>query len=115
MVLVGDPMIIIPICRASSPAGSASRSCSSCGRRLRFGTGRVRLSAHIRLTVYGSLILLAIGTVGFAFFEWSNPGTLRAMPARRQAVGGSRRREVFPRTTGFNSVDCGLVSEPTRA
>ena len=60
----------------------------------------------------GTLILLVIGAVGFAVFEWSNPDTLGSLPVGDKLLA-SIAGGVFPRTAGFNSVDYGAVSEPT--
>jgi Trk-type K+ transport system membrane component len=62
--------------------------------------------------VLGTLILLVIGTLGFAVFEWNNPDTLGSMPVGDKLLA-SVAGGVFPRTAGFNSVDYGAVSEPT--
>lgn len=69
---------------------------------------------HLRLTLYGTVILLVLGFATFAAFEWTNPATLGGQGPMGKflgALGGS----VFPRTAGFNSVDYALVTDETLA
>lgn len=67
-------------------------------------------SLHAKLTVGTTTVLLVLGTVLFLVFEWSNPGTLGALP------GQSRLHSAFflsaqARTAGFNSVDVAALNE----
>jgi potassium uptake TrkH family protein len=108
---VGDPGIILPICLAIVVGGIGFPVLFELARWWRAGR-RARWSIHTRLTVHGTLILLVLGVVGFAAFEWSNPSTLGALPIGDRVLA-SIAGGVFPRTAGFNSIDYGLVSEPT--
>ncbi|MCW5950870.1 MAG: TrkH family potassium uptake protein [Propionibacteriaceae bacterium] len=108
---VGDPGIILPISLAVIVGGIGFPVLFELARCWR-SRGRVRWSVHARLTVFGTLILLTVGMVGFAAFEWSNPGTLGALPVGDRLLA-SVAGGVFPRTAGFNSIDYGLVREPT--
>ncbi|WP_370618842.1 TrkH family potassium uptake protein [Mumia sp. Pv 4-285] len=63
-----------------------------------------RWSIHTKLTVWGSFLLLAVGTVLFAVVEWSNPGTLGPQSVGEKLVT-SFEGGVMPRSGGFNSVD----------
>lgn len=110
---VGDPTIIIPICLAIIVGGLGFPVLFELVRSWRSPGGR-RWSINTRLTVVGTVILLALGTIGFAAFEWNNPDTLGAMPLGDKLLA-SFAGSVFPRTAGFNSVDYGVVSEPTLA
>ena len=67
-------------------------------------------SLHAKLTVGATAVLLVLGTALFLVFEWSNPGTLGALPE------GSRLHSAFflsaqTRTAGFNSVDVAALNE----
>lgn len=108
---VGDPAIIVPICLAIIMGGIGFPVLFEFARRWR-ARGASYWSAHTRLTIYGSLLLLGVGFLAFAVFEWNNPDTLGLMPVGDKilaALAGS----VFPRTAGFNSIDYGVASEAT--
>ena len=67
-----------------------------------------------RLTVYGSLMLLAGGIGAFLLLEWSNAGTLGGLSPWGKVVGGVTGG-VVPRTAGFNSIDYANVTPETMA
>ncbi|WP_376770191.1 TrkH family potassium uptake protein [Arthrobacter terrae] len=104
-----DPWIIIPICAAVIAGGLGFPVIIALFRDgLRIRTWTV----HTRLTVYGTVLLLAIGTLMFAAFEWNRQETLGPL-----SLGGkiltSLAGGVFPRTAGFNSIDYGAASSET--
>ncbi|MFV0428562.1 MAG: TrkH family potassium uptake protein [Arachnia sp.] len=109
MDYVGDPMVILPICIAIIVGGLGFPVLLELWRRLR--GKRVPLSVHARLTLAGTVILLVIGVVGFAIFEWNNPGTLGPLDLAGK-VWGSVAGGVVPRTAGFNSVDYAQLTDP---
>lgn len=78
----------------------------------RRGTAWRWWSLHTRLTLFATAVLLVGGAVVIGFFEWTNPDTLGAMPVPQRAVN-TVFASVTPRTAGFNSIDYGLVREPT--
>jgi len=111
MGFVGDPAVILPICAAIIVGGIGFPVLFEVARRGR-RTGRTHWSAHTRLTVYGTIALLVVGTLVFALAEWNNPDTLGSLSAGERvlaAVAGG----VFPRTAGFNTIDYGAASETT--
>lgn len=110
MSFVGDASIILPICAAIVVGGIGFPVLFELGR----GRGRAHWSAHTRLTVYGTLLLLVAGSLVFAMFEWNNPQTLGGLPVGDRILG-SLAGGVFPRTAGFNSIDYGAASESTLA
>ena len=71
-------------------------------------------TVHTRLTVYGSLVLLAGGTAAFLALEWANSGTLGGLSPWGKVVGGITGG-VVPRTAGFNSIDYGDITPETMA
>lgn len=107
-----DPWIMVPICAGIVVGGLGFPVFLELLDHVR-GTAVRRLwSVHTHLTVRGTLLLLVIGYVTFALFEWTNPSTLGDQPWSGRllgALGGT----VFPRTVGFNSIDYSLASEPT--
>ncbi|MGB7448796.1 MAG: potassium transporter TrkG [Ornithinimicrobium sp.] len=73
-----------------------------------------RWTLHTRITVWGSLLLLVLGTVLFWVFETTTGGTLDEMSPSGQLMG-SVAGGVFPRTAGFNTVDYGQIKDETEA
>ncbi len=71
-----------------------------------------RWSVHTRLTVWGWLLLAAVGFLTFIAFEWTNPATLGPMSVATKinaALGGA----VMPRSAGLNVVDYAQIHEET--
>ncbi len=107
----GDPAVILPVCVAIIVGGIGFPVLFEVGRRWR-ARDRAAWSAHTRLTVYGTLVLLVVGSVIFGIAEWNNPQTLGQLPTGErllQSIAGG----VFPRTAGFNAIDYGSASEST--
>jgi len=67
---------------------------------------------HTRLTVWGSLLLLFVGSAAFLALEWSNPDTLGSLSAWQKLVTGLESG-VMPRSGGLNSFDWGAVKPET--
>jgi trk system potassium uptake protein len=63
-----------------------------------------RWSTHTRITVYGTMVLLAVGFLAMLILEWSNPKTFGPLD-----VPGKLLAALFqgatPRTAGLNTVD----------
>jgi potassium uptake TrkH family protein len=108
---VDDAFIAFPVCVAVIVGGIGFPVLFELRRRWR----RPKLwSVHARLTVYGSAILLLLGSVGFLALEWGNQGTLGPLSTWGKIVGGITGG-VVPRTAGFNSVDYGQITPETMA
>lgn len=104
-----DPWIITPICLAIIAGGLGFPVI------IQLTNGKVRAknwSIHLRLTIYGSMLLLAAGTALFAAFEWNRNETLGQLPLVGKILG-SVAGGVFPRTAGFNSIDYGAAAPET--
>lgn len=108
---VGDPAIIVPICLAIILGGIGFPVLFELADRRR-QRGPSHWSAHTRLTIYGSLILLVVGVLAFGLFEWNNPSTIGSL-APGDKLLAALAGGVFPRTAGFNSIDYGAASEST--
>jgi Trk-type K+ transport system membrane component len=81
----------------------------------RFGFANpVPLSLHTRLMLIGTSVMMLVGTLVFALFEWSNPDTLGAMPWWEKAIQAVFSGGITPRTAGFNTVDYAAVIPETR-
>jgi trk system potassium uptake protein TrkH len=103
---VDDPWICLPLCVAVVAGGIGFPVLAELFRQARKPR---RWTVHTRLTVYGSLVLLAIGALALLTFEWDNPDTLGPLSGRAKAlaiVTGT----VMPRTAGFNTIDYGAVT-----
>ena len=107
----GDPAIILPICLAIIVGGIGFPVLFELADR-RWWRSASHWSMHTRLTIYGTLILLVIGILGFGVFEWNNPETLGSMPLGDKLLG-ALSGGVFPRTAGFNAIDYGEASQST--
>ncbi|HSK33153.1 MAG TPA: potassium transporter TrkG, partial [Propionicimonas sp.] len=107
---VGDLWVIGPVCVAVVLGGLGFPVL----RELLRGRPPARWSVHTRLTVGGTVVLLALGVALFGIFEAGPRGTLHGMPLGEQLVG-ALGGGVFPRTAGFNAVDYGAVTEETEA
>ncbi|WAJ27242.1 TrkH family potassium uptake protein [Antarcticirhabdus aurantiaca] len=70
-----------------------------------------RWSVHTKVTLLGSAVLLALGTLAVLAYEWSNPGTIGDAPLHERILG-ALFHSVVSRTAGFNSLD---VAEMTTA
>lgn len=103
---VGDPWIIFPMC-----VGVYAGALGFPVMAELFSTWRKpgRWSIHTRLTVWGSLVLLLIGTVTFVVFEWQNTGTLGPMSVWDKLVTGLEGG-IMPRSGGLSSVDYGQAT-----
>lgn len=107
----GDPGIILPICLAIIVGGIGFPVLFELADRRRLRSVSL-WSAHTRLTIYGTVILLAIGILGFGLFEWNNASTIGSMPLGEKLLG-ALSGGVFPRTAGFNAIDYGQASQST--
>lgn len=107
--LAEDGWIIIPICTAIIAGGLGFPVIIQLMR------GEIRVkdwSVHLRLTVYGTLLLLAVGIGLFGAFEWNRDETLGPMSFQGKLLG-ALAGGVFPRTAGFNSIDYGAAAPET--
>jgi Trk-type K+ transport system membrane component len=102
-----DPWICLPIAAAVIIGGLGFPVILELLRR-----SHRRWSAHTRLTLTMTVILLVGGTLFVTIAEWNNQKTLGALhPAGRVLAGFFQA--VMPRTAGFNSVDPGAMNTGT--
>ena len=71
-----------------------------------------RLSVHSRVVLITSAVLVVVGVVSVAFFEWTNPNTLGGQSLNARAAM-SLFQGVTPRTAGFSTVSYPDMREPT--
>jgi trk system potassium uptake protein len=104
-----DPWIITPICLAIIAGGLGFPVIIQLTR------GELKpkyWTIHLRLTIYGTLFLLAAGTTLFAAFEWNRNETLGQLSLTGKLLG-SFAGGVFPRMAGFKSIDYGVAAPET--
>lgn len=65
-----------------------------------------------KLVLYGTAILLTLGTIGVTALEWNNPGTLGPMSTADKILNGFAQ-SVSTRTAGFNNIDMSQVHPST--
>ncbi|MET4094269.1 trk system potassium uptake protein TrkH [Arthrobacter sp. UYCu712] len=104
-----DPWIIVLVCLAVVAGGLGFPVL------IALLNGGVRMkdwTVHLRLTIFGTMLLLAVGFALFGAFEWNRDETLGPM-----SLGGkllpTLAGSVFPRTAGFNSIDYATASPET--
>lgn len=71
-----------------------------------------RWTLHSKITVAGTLVLLAAGWIGIMIAEWGNPDTLGPMGFADKSLNAAFH-SVMPRTAGFNSLDVGSFRDET--
>ncbi|HEX6683605.1 MAG TPA: potassium transporter TrkG [Candidatus Limnocylindrales bacterium] len=78
----------------------------------RRGNRPSRWSTHTRITVFGTIALLATGFAAMLTLEWSNPKTFGPLdiPAK---ILAALFQGTSPRTAGYNSVDFGQMHSET--
>ncbi|MGB3739678.1 MAG: potassium transporter TrkG [Pontixanthobacter sp.] len=69
-----------------------------------------RWTLHSKITVAGTVILLAVGFVAILLAEWSNAKTLGPMGVSGKMLNAAFH-SVMPRTAGFNSLDVGMFTD----
>ncbi|MGG6379981.1 TrkH family potassium uptake protein [Paenarthrobacter sp. NEAU-H11] len=104
-----DPWIIVPICLAVIAGGLGFPVLIQLTRA---DVAPKNWTVHLRLTVYGTLLLLVAGFALFAAFEWNRHQTLGPLSLTGKILG-SFAGSVFPRTAGFNSIDYGAAAPET--
>jgi trk system potassium uptake protein TrkH len=106
---VTDPWICVPVMVAVLVGGLGFPVMYELGREFRRPAG---WSVHTKITLMGSAVLLAVGTVAFLAWEWFNPATAGPLD-----VPGKVLTAVFhgamPRSAGFNALDYGAMRPET--
>ncbi|WP_332644656.1 TrkH family potassium uptake protein [Aeromicrobium sp.] len=100
---VDDPWVMLPLCAAVIVGGLGFPVVAE------VVSGRKKWSIHTRVTVYGTLLLLLVGTIGFGLAEWTNDRTLGPLSLGGKLIAAITGG-VMPRTAGFNSIDYGSAT-----
>jgi potassium uptake TrkH family protein len=100
-----DPVVLVPI-MAAVVIGSLGFPVLF---ELRQGIRKpARWSVHTKITLLGTAILLALGLIATAAYEWTNPVTLGAFDWPEKLLNAASH-SVMTRTAGFNSIDVGSM------
>nr|WP_299039154.1 potassium transporter TrkG [uncultured Pseudokineococcus sp.] len=105
----GDPWVIGPVCLAVVVGGLGFPVVFELLRSWRRPS---TWSVLTRITVWMTVVLLVVGTVGVLVAEARNPATLGAL-APEDRLLGALTASVMARTAGFNSVDVGAMLPET--
>jgi len=73
-----------------------------------------RWSVHTKLTLCGTALLIVVGTLAIALYEWSNPATMGPLVFESKLLG-ALFHSISARTAGFNTVDVGQMRPETLA
>ena len=107
MDFVADPFICLPMCAAIILGGLGFPVILQLRREF---TRPLHWTMNTKLVLWGTAVLLVIGTVYLTIVEWDNAETFgRLDPAARLLAGFYA--SVQTRTAGFNSVDIGLMHD----
>lgn len=106
MGFAGDAMILAPLMLAIVAGGIGFPVLHDL--RLKIRDPR-HWSMHTKLTLLGTAVLLAAGTVAVLLFEWGNPRTLGPMGLADKLLSASFA-SVSARTAGFNAIDIGAMT-----
>lgn len=104
-----DPGILLPICLAVILGGIGFPVLAELWSEWRRPR---RWSVHVKLTLAGTALLLAIGTLGVLVAEWNNTQTLASMATPTKILNGLTH-SVMTRTAGFNTVDISQLRPET--
>ncbi|RYH03603.1 Ktr system potassium transporter B [Salipiger sp. IMCC34102] len=72
-----------------------------------------RLTLHSKIMLTGTAALILWGFATFAALEWTNPGTLGALPSTGDRLWAAWFQAVTPRTAGFNTIDTSAMHDST--
>ncbi|MFN8526798.1 MAG: potassium transporter TrkG [Chloroflexota bacterium] len=102
----GDPLVLLPIATLVVLGGLSYVAVEDLASRRQ----HARLTLDTRLSLWGTGLLLVLGTLGLLIFEWRNPATFGAL-APGTAVLNAFFHSVSVRTAGFAAIDIGALSE----
>lgn len=111
MLFVGNPLVMLVVSVLIIVGGIGF---FVWGDVIRHGIHIKKYSLHSKLVLATTGVLLALGWVLFAIFEWNNPATIGGENAGVKILA-SLFMSVTPRTAGFNSVEYADVSGATSA
>jgi Trk-type K+ transport system membrane component len=109
MSFVDDPLICLPLAVATVLGGLGFPVIMQLRRHLR---APLKWTMNTRLVLWGTIVLLVLGTAYITVVEWGNPRTLGPLDWPAKILAGFFQ-SVQTRTAGFNSVDIGGLDDAT--
>jgi potassium uptake TrkH family protein len=109
MPFVADPIICLPMCAAIILGGLGFPVIMQLRRHF---TNPRLWTMNTRLVLWGTVLLLMLGTVFITLLEWDNPRTLGALDWPARLLAGFFQA-VQTRTAGFNSIDTSAMHSTT--
>tara|TARA_B100000678_G_scaffold177778_1_gene148295 strand:+ start:372 stop:1697 length:1326 start_codon:yes stop_codon:yes gene_type:complete len=109
MDYVNEPLIVFPISAQFIIGGLGFAVLSDILLLRRWQ----RFSLHTRLTLIGTLVLIAVGCLAYGTLEWTNPETLGGVSDLQTRFQAIWFEAVTPRTAGFNSMDTSAMRDGT--
>ncbi|HEY9424474.1 MAG TPA: potassium transporter TrkG, partial [Microterricola sp.] len=109
MQYVADPIISLPICVAIILGGLGFPVIVQLRKHI---NNPLLWTMNTRLVLWGTVLLLVIGTAFITVMEWNNPRTLGGLDWPSRILAGFFQ-SVQTRTAGFNSVDIGAMDSAT--
>lgn len=106
-----DPLVLVPVGLAVVLGGIGFPVVLELSARWR---RPATWTTHTRITVWATLLLLALGTLGTLVLEWTNPATIGPMAVDDKLLS-SWFHSAVSRTAGFNSVDVTTMRTQTWA
>lgn len=108
---VADPFVVVPVMVAIVLGGVGFPVLYELRQRPMAWS---RWSIHTRITLLGTAVLIAGGTLMIALFEWNNPATGGPLDGSGKALA-MLFHSVSARTAGFNTLDVGAMQSETLA
>lgn len=106
---VSDPFICLPMCAAIILGGLGFPVIFQLRKEFRHP---LHWSMNTKLVLWGTGVLLVIGTIYITAIEWGNPDTFGRLDPWARVLAGFFH-SVQTRTAGFNSVDIGAMHDET--
>lgn len=106
---VGDPWMCLPLALGAIVGALGFPALFESSREWR---NPGRWSVHTRLTVWGTLSLLALGFLVVLTFEWSNPGTLGPLNVGQKMLAAFFQ-DTMTRSGGLNSIPTDALNQET--
>ncbi len=106
---VSDPIVSLPLCAAIILGGLGFPVIVQLRKHFR---DPLLWTMNTRIVLWGTVLLLVVGTTFITVMEWNNPRTLGSLDWPARILAGFFQ-SVQTRTAGFNSIDIGAMDSAT--
>lgn len=111
MQFAQDPMVLVPLMAAVVIGGIGFPVLHELIRSKRRPS---MWSIHTKITLLGTVLLLAIGVAATLAYEWNNAGTLGPLDMGSKVLNAASH-SVMSRTAGFSSIDIAAMTHESWA